>query len=64
MISEGKRLLAAVTSLAALSIALSGCGSSGASKSSSESESSKSDEKVQITYLHRLTDKPNMTPVN
>ena len=64
MISERKRLLAAVTSLAALSIALSGCGSSGASNSSSESESSKSDEKVQITYLHRLPDKPNMTPVN
>lgn len=62
MVSQGKRLIAGVVSLAAMSFALSGCGSSGDS-GNSENKSS-SNEKVQITYMHRLPDKPGMTSVN
>lgn len=62
MVSQGKRLIAAVASLAAMGFALSGCGSSG-NNGNSENKSS-SGEKVQITYMHRLPDKPGMTSVN
>ena len=47
-----KRLLAGLASLTVMGIALAGCGSS-----TNNSSNTPKDEKVTITYMHRLPDK-------
>ncbi|MFC0266289.1 ABC transporter substrate-binding protein [Alloscardovia macacae] len=59
MNTRGKHLVAGVASLAVMALALAGCGSTSASSSSGSK-----DEKVEITYLHRLPDKEGMTKVD
>lgn len=54
-----KRLLAGLASLTVMGIALAGCGSS-----ANNSSNTPKDEKVTITYMHRLPDKEGMTLVN
>lgn len=54
-----KRLLAGLASLTVMGIALAGCGSS-----TNNSSNTPKDEKVTITYMHRLPDKKGMTLVN
>ena len=54
-----KRLLAGLASLTVMGIALAGCGSS-----ENNSSNTPKDEKVTITYMHRLPDKEGMTLVN
>ena len=54
-----KRLLAGLASLTVMGIALAGCGSS-----TNNSSNTPKDEKVTITYMHRLPDKEGMTLVN
>ncbi len=59
MNTRGKHLVAGVASFAVMALALAGCGAG-----NSGSSSAKSDEKVEITYLHRLPDKDGMTKVD
>lgn len=54
-----KRLLAGLASLTVMGIALAGCG-----PSTNNSSNTPKDEKVTITYMHRLPDKEGMTLVN
>ena len=54
-----KRLLAGLASLTVMGIALAGCGSS-----TNNSSNTPKDEKVTITYMHRLPDNKGMTLVN
>ena len=54
-----KRLLAGLASLTVMGIALAGCG-----PSTNNSSNTPKDEKVTITYMHRLPDKKGMTLVN
>ena len=54
-----KRLLAGLASLTVMGIALAGCGSY-----TNNSSNTPKDEKVTITYMHRLPDKEGMTLVN
>ena len=54
-----KRLLAGLASLTVMGIALAGCGSP-----TNNSSNTPKDEKVTITYMHRLPDKKGMTLVN
>ena len=54
-----KRLLAGLASLTVMGIALAGCGSF-----TNNSSNTPKDEKVTITYMHRLPDKEGMTLVN
>ncbi len=54
-----KRLLAGLASLTVMGIALAGCG-----PSTNNSSNTPKDEKVTITYMHRLQDKEGMTLVN
>lgn len=54
-----KRLLAGLASLTVMGIALAGCG-----PSTNDSSNTPKDEKVTITYMHRLPDKEGMTLVN
>ena len=54
-----KRLLAGLASLTVMGIALAGCGSP-----TNNSNNTPKDEKVTITYMHRLPDKKGMTLVN
>lgn len=62
MISRNKRFMAGLASLAAMGIALAGCGSSG--DSTAGEDKGKSDGPVTITYLHRLPDSDGMTKVD
>lgn len=59
MTSFNKRFMVGLASIAALGLALSGCGSSGNSANSDSSS-----DKVEITYMHRLPDGEGMTLVN
>ena len=61
MISHSKRVMAALASVAAIGMALAGCGSTGGDTASKDT---KSDGPVTITYLHRLPDGDGMTLVN
>ena len=54
-----KRLLAGLASLTVMGIALAGCG-----PSTNNGSNTPKDEKVTITYMHRLPDKKGMTLVN
>ena len=54
-----QRLLAGLASLTVMGIALAGCG-----PSTNNSSNTPKDEKVTITYMHRLPDKEGMTLVN
>ncbi|RSX54792.1 ABC transporter substrate-binding protein [Bifidobacterium dolichotidis] len=60
MVSLNKRIFASVAAVAALSMGLAGCGSSG----SDSNASSDPNEKVEITYMHRLPDNAGMTTVD
>lgn len=62
MVSHNKRFIAALASVAAMGIALSGCGSAGGDTASDGG--STSGEPVEITYMHRLPDNDGMTLVN
>ena len=62
MRTSNKRIMAAMAAVAALSMALAGCGSSGGSDAN-KSGDTKSGGKVELTYLHRLPDKQGMTMV-
>jgi multiple sugar transport system substrate-binding protein len=58
MVSQNKRIVAALAAIATMGIGLAGCGSQPAGDSSS------SDAVVNITYMHRLPDSEGMTLVN
>ena len=62
MRTSNKRIMTAMAAVAALSMALAGCGSSGGSDASKGGDT-KSGGKVELTYLHRLPDKQGMTMV-
>lgn len=57
-----QRCMAAVAMVSAVGMALAGCGS-GASSSTGGTASASSGGKVELTYIHRLPDKPGMTSV-
>lgn len=63
MHSFNKRFMAGLATVAAMGIALAGCGSAG-NGTANEGGDTKTDEVVNITYLHRLPDSEGMTLVN
>ena len=64
MVSQNKRFMAGLASLAVMGIALAGCGSTGGGNASGDTKAADDGGVVNITYMHRLPDKKGMTLVN